>query len=100
MLKIPADSDALGKNVQSGPRGPGVLISKTHICVHPVANSLHSSPSSSNAAEQLRSSRGESIDLAVPAVHQVLQDVVRQFLDGKFARIIFHRICHSGIMKQ
>src|ERR1700683_3272948 len=41
MLKIAADAEAFGVDVQSRLRGPGMLVSEYDSGVDPVANSLH-----------------------------------------------------------
>src|SRR3984893_9287999 len=100
MLKIPANSKALRINIQCSFCGARVLISETNFCVHPIATALHPSPSGRNAAEQLRCDHGESVDLAVAAVQQITQDVVRQFLDRKFTRIIIHLVSETWVLQQ
>src|ERR1700674_553205 len=100
MLKIPANSKTLRINIQCSFRGTRVLIPEANFCVHPIADGLHPSPSRTNAAEQLRCNHGESVDLAIAAVQQITQDVVWQFLDRKFPRIIIHLVGETWILQQ
>src|ERR1700694_3670119 len=100
MLKIPAHSKALRKNIQGSFCGARVLIPEANFCVHPIADGLHPSPSGRNAAEQLRRDHGESVDLAVAAVQQITQDVVRQFLDRKFTRIVINLVSETWVLQQ
>src|SRR5260370_41043138 len=68
--------------------------------MHPVADRLHPPPSWGNIAELLRCNRGESVDLAVPAIQQVAQDVAWQFLDRKLPCIRSYRIGEPRVVNQ
>src|SRR6266699_1108346 len=100
MLKVPTDSEAFCKNVQSGLRRTGMLISEADSCVYPVANCLHPRPSWRHCAKQLQRNCRETIDLAVATVVQIGQDLVWQFLNREFARIRAHAIGYAAIINQ
>jgi hypothetical protein len=87
MLKIAAHSEALCINVQSGLGWTGMLRSEVDSRLHPVANRMHPRKSGRCCSKQLQCDGRESVNLAVTAVVKIAQSVVRQFLDGNFARI-------------
>src|SRR5450755_1786600 len=91
MLKIAADSEAFGENVQRALGGARILISEADFGVHPVAHRLHPGPSRRHGTKQLERDRRKAVYLAISAV-EIAESVVRQFLRRKFAGVRVHRI--------
>src|ERR1700733_2908836 len=71
VLKVPAYSHPLGKHIQRGLGGAGMLIAKSYLGINPIADGPNPVPAWSHITKQLHCYVGEAIDLAVAAVEQV-----------------------------
>ena len=85
MLKVAAHAHAFSKHIESRLCGPGMLIVERHFIVNPVANGLHAAPAGFDVPKKFKRNVRESIDLAVAAIEQEAENLVRQIAHGRLA---------------
>src|SRR6267154_2227225 len=99
MLEIPAHPKAFREDVQGTLRRPGILVSKTDLAVYPITHGLHPCPSRRNPAKQFQCNRRKPVHFAIPAVVEIAQSFMRQFLDWNFPRGQVHRIQEAYVIE-
>jgi len=100
MLKVAAHAHALRKHIESSLCGPGMLIVKSHFVVDPVANGLHAAPAGFDLSEQFKRNARETVHLAVAAVEQEAENLVRQIADRLLARIPVDLVYFTGVLNE
>src|SRR5580698_354841 len=87
VLKVAAHPDPLGKHIEGGLGGAGMLIAKSHLGIDPVADGADPAPARSDIAKKLHGDIGEPVDLAITAVEQVNQRLVGQIRNRMLCRV-------------
>src|ERR1700722_167931 len=100
VLKVPADADPLGKDIQRGLGGAGVLIAESDLGIDPAANRVDPAPTGGKVAEQLHGNIGEAVHLAIAAVEQINESLVRQVGHGMLSRLDGRWILQAGVLNQ
>jgi hypothetical protein len=92
ILKVAADADALGVNIQGRSGRASVWISELHPATDPIHDLLHASPPRRGIAEEFCRDAGEAVHFLATTIHSVRQVVVRQLLLGVLPRLIIYLV--------
>jgi hypothetical protein len=87
MLKVSANSDALGIHSQRCANRTGKFVSESDLAVHPITHCLNPVPPSRRVPEKLRRRVGQQIHFAISAVHEERQNIQGQLIDGNLRRL-------------
>jgi hypothetical protein len=100
VLKVPADADPLGKDIQSSLGGSGVLVAESDLRMNPAADRADPAPTRRYIAKQLHGNVREPVHLTITAVEQVHEGLVGQVCHGMLNRLDWRRILQAGILNQ
>ena len=100
MLEVAADADAFSVDAERGANGIGELVAEDDLAVNPVTNRLNTLPAFGKAAEEFGGGVRQKIDFAVAAIHQKLQDVLREIFNRNFACTEILLVGQTGIFDQ
>jgi hypothetical protein len=100
VLKVPAYSNPLGKYIQRGLGGAGMLIAKGYLGINPTADGPDPGPAWSHIAKQLHCYVGEAIDLAVAAIEQEDEHIVGQLFGRNLAGVVGDWVRQARVFDQ